>query len=237
MEKKVLVNVWAKQYETSRPIAEAEILDMETGESWHTGDDGYAQLFVEPGRSLSLTFNKQNFPSVQTGTVIVPPEGLTGENKEITLQVPGKYLYNTLRAVFGKPAPGKHHVVTTVSAAGKNLHDDKGEGGAIVSLRSVDGSVRHDNPVYLGSVFGKTEWLRPIATSRISFLNRFAQKLTGTDGGAIFKNVEPGEYIIEAKKDDRAENQVSFTSAKIKIFPTTPELVNVSPPQGPRVKQ
>jgi hypothetical protein len=235
MREQALVNVWAKQYETSRPIAEAEIIDLETGESWVTGDDGYTQLSVFPGRSLSLKFNKLNFPSVQTGTVIVPPEGLVGENNEITLQVPGNYLFKALRLAFGKAEVGKHHVVTTVSAEGKNLHDDGGESGAVVSLRSVDGGRSYKNPVYLGCILGKTEWLRPIATSRIKFLNQFSHKYTGPDGGVVFKNVEPGEYIIEARKEESEESQVLFTSARVKIFPDTPELVNVSPPQGPRV--
>src|SRR4051812_25026000 len=103
--KKVPVHIWAKQYESSTPIAGARITDITTGESWRTGRDGYARAEVEPGRVLTLVFSKVGMPSVQGASVTVPEEGLTGENKEMTLQVPGKLLYHVLMAAFGGPRP------------------------------------------------------------------------------------------------------------------------------------
>lgn len=230
MTKKVLVEVFAKQYENSNPLADADIIDIPTGEKWRTDKKGYAQLHVEPGRTLSLKFNKASYPEVQTSTVTVPEEGLKGHDHEITLQVPGKKVYKALRIALGKPKKGTHHVVTTVAAFGHTLHNDLGECDVEVTLRSADGKVKRDDAIYLGTAFGKTEWLRPIATSRIPCLNKYRHKATSHDGGAIFKDVPPGDYILEARKKG-----VVFSTAKVTVFKNSPELVNVSPPHSPHV--
>lgn len=232
MKKKVPVHVFAKQYETSMPLSGAEITDIPTGETWKTDKDGYAKFEVEAGRRLSLKFNKASFPEAQTASVTVPKDGLTGHDHEITLQVPGRKLYKALRTAIGKPKPGTHAVVTTVSACGHNLHNDIGECGVEVTLRSKDGKVRRDDAMYLGTVLGKTEWLRPIATSRISCLKKFRHKATSHDGGAIFRDVPPGDYIIEASKKG-----VVFSSSEVTIYKNSPEFVNVSPPHSPHVIQ
>lgn len=230
MKKKVPVHVFAKQYENSKPLAGAGITDIETGEKWVTDRHGYAKFEAEAGRRLSLKFNKAGFPEAQTASVTVPEEGLTGHDHEITLQVPGKKLYKALRAALGKPKPGTHAVVTTVSAFGHNLHNDKGEGGVEVTLRSKDGKIKRDDAIYLGTVLGKTEWLRPIVTSRVSCLNKFRHKATSHDGGALFRDVPPGEYIIEARKKG-----VVFSASEVTICKNSPEFVNVSPPHSPHV--
>jgi hypothetical protein len=233
--KKVPVTVWVKQYETSKPIADADITDMSTGERWRTDKDGYAHLDVEPGRKLTLKFNKASFPPVQTATVTVPPHGLKGDDHEITFQVPGRKLYKALRAVFGKPKKGMHHVVTTVSALGHTLHDDIGEAGVALTLKSKDAKVIRDDAVYLGTAFGKTEWLRPIATARIPGLKRFRHKATSHDGGAMFLNVPPGDYILEARKMGKDGKPVLFTVAELVVSKDSPELINISPPHSPHV--
>jgi hypothetical protein len=233
--KKVLVRIWAKQYENSRPLADAEITDMHTGESWRTGADGYAEAEVEAGRTLSLKFNKASYPEVQAGSVKVPAGGLKSENREITLQVPGSKLYKALRVALGSPKTGTHHVVTTVSAAGKNLHDDLGEEGVVVTLRSADRKTSRNDAIYLGTVLGKTEWLRPIAAERLPGLKRLKHKSTSHDGGAIFKNVPPGEYVLEARKTGADGKPLRFTRAKVTVFENSPELINVSPPHSPHV--
>ncbi|MEZ0224875.1 MAG: hypothetical protein ACAH83_10000 [Alphaproteobacteria bacterium] len=235
MTKKVLVSVWAKQYETSKPIADGEVVDMETGEKWRTDKAGYAQLQVEPGRKLTLKFNKASFPPVQTASVVVPENGLSGENHEITLQVPGKKLYEALKLALGRPKKGKHHVVTTVSALGKNLHDDRGEDGVVVTLKSTDGKTVRGDGVYLGTVMGKTEWLRPIATARLPGLKRFRHKSTSHDGGAMFLNVPPGDYILEATKMGKDGHPVLFTISHVTVRKDSPDLINVSPPHSPHV--
>lgn len=240
--KDVPVNVWVKQYETGKPLINSKVVDLATGEAWKTGLDGYARLKVSPGRVLTLVLRQKGYPDTQTASVTVPPEGLTDVNDEITLQVAGRALYKLLRLGVGKPKQGKHHVAVTVSALGRNLHDDKGEGDVRVTLRSVNGKVHEGAPIYLGKMFGKTEWVRPILSSRIPFLKKYAHTVTSEDGGVIFKNVkpdfkngQPAEYIIEAQKENADGTPVAFTQAKITIFPDSPELINVSPPLGPKV--
>jgi hypothetical protein len=235
LAKKVLVKIWAKCYEDSRPIADADITDIETGERWRTGKDGYAEAQVEPGRLLSLKFNKASWPAAQTASVRVPPKGLDGPDREITFQVPGRRLYKALRVVLGKPKSGMHHVVTTVSAAGKNLHDDKGEAGVEVTLRSTDGKIVRDDAMYLGTVMGKTEWLRPLAAERVPGLKRLRHKSTSHDGGAIFKNIPPGEYVLEAHKKGKDGKPLLFTTSRVVIYKDSPEFINISPPHSPRV--
>jgi hypothetical protein len=222
---KVKVDIFAKNYETSKPL-EGNVTDIATGDTWRTDKTGYAHIEVEAGRKLNLVFNK----IVQTATVKVPDSGLTGEDKEITLQVPGAKLYKALRVAIGKPKAGTHHIVTTVSAEGHTLHNDKGEAGVTVTLKSKDGKVVRNDAMYLGTVLGKTEWLRPIAAARVPGLKKLRHKSTSHDGGAIFRDVPPGDYILEAHKDG-----VLFSRAKVTVFKNSPELVNVSPPHSPHV--
>jgi hypothetical protein len=98
-------------------------------------------------------------------------------------------------------------------------------------LRSADGTSRND-AVYLGTFLGKTEWIRPILSVRLPFLRAaLAHKATSFDGGAIFMNVPPGDYIFEARK-----NGVTISSAAMTIYPNSPNVINVSPPWVPKVK-
>ena len=125
------------------------------------------------------------------------------------------------------------------------MHNDEGEEGVALTLRSADGSIVHEEtPMYLGKLFfGATEWVRPILSARIPFLKRFAHKTTSGDGGVIFKNVKPifnkdgspAEYILEASKTGPNGQPIRFSTAKVTIFPDSPEAINVSPPLGPRV--
>jgi hypothetical protein len=165
----------------------------------------------------------------------VPKSGLMGDKHEITFQVPGKTLYKALRAVFGKPKRDTHHVVTTVSAFGHTLHNDIGEAGVVVTLKSADGKIYRDDAVYLGTAFGKTEWLRPIATARIPGLKRFRHKSTSHDGGAMFLNVPPGDYTMEAHKIGKNGKPVLFETAHVIVSKDSPELLNISPPHSPKV--
>jgi len=226
----VHVDIWAKEYETRRAIGGAEITDLATGERWTTGADGYARLMVDPGRTLTLAFSKAGYPRVQTSTVQVPEEGLTGADNEITMQVVNSKLEKVLMWAIGKPKPGTHYVAATVSAKGHNLHNDKGELGVTVTLRSKDGKIVRDDGIYLHSLFGKTDWFRPILSHRFKPFGRLRAPFTSHDGGVIFNDVPPGHYILEAKKDG-----VLIQNAEIKIYQNSPLGINASPPHGPRV--
>lgn len=243
-----LVEVWAKRYETFRPVGGAEIVDLRTGERWRTGADGYAHLRVETGRTLCLAFNKAGFPDTQTATVTVPEQGLTGPDNEITLQAPSRGLYRLLRLAVGKPKPGTHYIVTTVSAAGRNLHDNPGEEGrgiafrtpdgekgVSVALKSLDGKTVLRDAMYLGNIGGISEWVRPILTARLPFLRALRARKTSRDGGLIFRDVPPGEYVLEASKTGRDGRPMAFTSTRVSVLKDSPELINASPPHGPKV--
>ena len=240
--KEVPVKVWVKQYETGTPVKNAKVIDLATGDSWKTGKDGYAHLSVAPGRTLTLALHKALCPDIQTASVTVPPEGLTDLNNEITIQAAGSFLYKLLRLGIGKPEADARHIIVTVSAAGKNLHDDEGEAGVKLTLRTADGQPVENSAMYLGKLLGKTEWFRPVLSARIPFLKRFAKQETSGDGGVVFRNVkpefkngQPAEYVIEASKTGPDGKPMTFSSAKVRIYPDSPEVINVSPPLGPRV--
>lgn len=240
---KVPVVVWAKNYrfsERTRPIAHAMIVDLETGDSWQTDRNGYANFRAEPGRKLSLRFSKEEFPSVQTATVTVPETGLAGEDEEITFQVPAMRLYKALRFLTRHPNPGTHHIVTTVSAEGANLHDDRGEEGVIVSLHSECGQVYHPS-FYLGEIAGKTEWPLSALVGRFSdrmpknIIAPFKRGETSKDAAVFFRNIPLGRYVLKAKKILPDGTSVLFQEPQITVFESSPPLINISPPHGLRV--
>ena len=96
---------------------------------------------------------------------------------------------------------------------GKSLYDPgaHGEAGATVTVTAADGSV-------LGSEYG------PIYFNE-SVLPDYSWTETSDDGGVLFVNVPPGEYLWTAEKAG-----VAFRSVKMKC--RAGWLVNASPPWG-----
>ncbi len=227
----ISVELFAKQFETGRPIANARIIDLNSQEVWETNEEGESLLRVQAGRILNLVFEKAGFARIQNGHIQIPDYDLRGELKEITFQVPSSLFYRILRPLLGAPAKNLHAVVTTVSALGHSLRNDHGEAGCSVSLESLEDPEQDFPPTYLGSLyyFQKTEFIFP-ALSRFPYLAFLAHKSTTVDGGVIFKNVPKGEYILQAYKEG-----LEFNKVKLKIEGNSPELINASPPHGLRV--
>ena len=242
-KKKALVEVFAKEFH-GPPIADASVTDLHSGKVWKTNASGYVGIESAPGEKLTLMFQGGKYPDVQTGTIIVPPKGLTGEDNEITFEVPSRGLYKALLFAFGGPKTGTRHVATTVLAAGSNLHHNFGEPGAKVYLVGTDGK-RYENVLYLaaksdGHGSHTTSWPSAILKRRLSQVfsaaaRRVGESATTIDGGVLIPDVPYGEYKIVAEKKDANGNPVIFSEARVTVAEVSPKLINVSPPQGPRV--
>ena len=219
------VSGFARSFILEYPIANATITILETGQQITTNDKGEFGPFDYPvGKPLTLQLDKWDYKTTQTGTVIVPPGGLTGPYDNITFQVPSIETYYLLATVVGAIIDNDScHVTTTVTAYHKTLNDDpQGEPDATVS---VIPAVNKATPFYFdifkeGPLTGKT--------------NPFTQGLTATseDGGVAFFNLPPRDepYVITATKAG-----VTFTEAQFVCRKGA--FINISPPRGPMALQ
>jgi hypothetical protein len=208
------------------PVAGARISVL--GESTRTialtDAAGRATLYRTPGEKLTLLMEKAGFVTTQSATVQVPPEGLSGPHTGMTFQTVWTWFLRMTKSWLRvSTQSGRHHLVATVTGAGKTLDDlVQGEPGAKVSLFS-EGRRLNAEPIYLGIV--------PLLHITDFFLARWRLlDKTSADGGVIFPNVEPGAYTIRAEHPSRI-----FSECNIVVREESPEFVNASPPWGPRV--
>ena len=175
---------------------------MVTGADGHFAFDG-----IPVGSEVSLVLEHPDYHLEQTGTHVVPPEGL----ERITFQGVTNDVYAALAAILGitPDEEGACQMPTTVTRIGKSLYDPgaHGEAGATVTI---------DPPL-------------PAAHGPIYFNSRVIPdpSLTETsdDGGVLYIQVPPGEYVMTATKPGAEFRQVKF-----KCRPGV--LVNASPPWG-----
>ena len=175
---------------------------MVTGADGHFAFDG-----IPVGSEVSLVLEHPDYHLEQTGTHVVPPEGL----ERITFQGVTNDVYAALAAILGitPDEEGACQMPTTVTRIGKSLYDPgaHGEAGATVTI---------DPPL-------------PAAHGPIYFNSRVIPdpSLTETsdDGGVLYIQVPPGEYVMTATKAGAEFRQVKF-----KCRPGV--LVNASPPWG-----
>jgi len=71
-----------------------------------------------------------------------------------------------------------------------------------------------------------------IVTGEVTHTNHDTS--TSHDGGLMFLNVSAGKYVIHAEKKDLNENAIPFSKAAFEIFPSSPLVINLSPPNGPK---
>lgn len=214
------VSGFARAFVMNSNIQNAKITILETGQELITNDKGKFGPFNYPvGKPITLLMEKMGYQTVQSGTAIVPPEGLTGPYNNITFQAPSIETYFLLAAIIGaKIDPGSCHVTTTITQYHKTLDDiPQGEPGAVVTLVPYV----NETPFYFdifknGPLKGKT--------------NPFTRGLTTTseDGGVAFFNLPPRDepYTLSALKFGTI-----FTSAQ--FICRQGEFINVSPPRGP----
>ena len=217
------VSGFARSFILGNPIKDARITVLETSQVIYTDQMGHFGPIQYPiGKPITLILEKIGFKTTQTGTVIVPPSGLSGPYDNITFQVPSLESYYLLAGIIGAKIDDEAcHVTTTIIAYHKTMDDlPQGESHAKAILMPFV----NEMPFYFdifkdGPLKDKT--------------NPFAHALTETseDGGVAFFNLPPRDepYTLSAIKPS-----VTFTEAQ--FICRKGAFINISPPQGPMAK-
>jgi len=173
-----------------------------------TGSDGHFVFDGIPvGAEVSLVLEHPDYHLIQTGTHVVPPEGL----ERITFQAVTYDVYAALGALLGIVPDEEHacQMATTVTRVGRSLYDPgaHGEAGATVTIEPP--LAPEHGPIY----FNERVLPDPSRTE------------TSEDGGVLYLQVPPGEYVLTAHKPG-----VEFV--QLKMTCRAGVLVNASPPWG-----
>jgi len=172
-----------------------------------TGIDGHFEFTDLPvGREVTLVMDHPDYYPIQTGTIVVGPEGA----ERVTFQAVTYAIFDAF-ANFLEVVPDetKCQMVTTVTRVGKSIYDfgAHGEAGAVVT---IDPPLPEEHgPIYFNS----------------SVVPDPSLDETSDDGGVLFVQVPPGEYVWTATKPG-----VEFTQVRMKCRAGL--LVNASPPWG-----
>lgn len=172
-----------------------------------TGPDGHFEfddLLV--GSEVTLVMEHPNYVPIQTGTITLGPEGA----ERVTFQAVTQEVYDAFAAIVAVvPNDSKCQMVTTVTRVGKSIYDSgaHGEDDTIVTIEPP--LSEEQGPIYFNS----------------SVIPDFRLDRTSDDGGVLFIQVDPGEYVWTATKPG-----VEFRQVKMKCRAGL--LVNASPPWG-----
>lgn len=193
-------------------IADAKISVLEHPElTMTTQADGLFEFDgLYSGEEVTLVLEHQNFPLIQTGTHTIPPDGID----DLTFQVPTKPIYTALASIVQvTPDPSKCQMVTTITRKGGTIlaPGAHGEAGATVSVTPEIAS--EHGPIYFNA----------------SVIPDKTLEESSEDGGVLFTNVEPGEYVWSGHK-------VGATLTSVKFKCRAGVLVNASPPRGMNVQ-
>ena len=149
------------------------------------------------------------YPLIQTGTHVVPDVGIDN----LTFQVPTQAIYGALALVVQiTPDPARCQIVTTATRRGGTILEPGAHGEAGVTVSSEPAIPTESGPVYFNS----------------SVIPDRSLTETSDDGGILYTNVLPGEYVLNGTKPG-----TELESVKIKCRAGV--LVNASPPRGMNV--
>lgn len=174
------------------------------------GANGDFSLRVPSGGECSFVLHQPGFHDSQTAALPVPEKGI----EQIGFQAPTDKTYDLLVAITGlEPDDGRCQIATTVSRAGTEPYGGAGLGepDAIVSITPP--LPAEQGPIYFRYV-----------SEAVIYPDR---KLSATtiDGGVLFTNVPPGEYVLRADKPGKR-----FSTVKLRC--RAGMLVNAAPPWG-----
>ncbi len=175
-----------------------------------TGADGrFAFEGMTAGEEVTLVLEHPDYPLIQTGTHLVPAEGID----DLTFQVPTKPTYDLLASVVMiTPEDTKCQLVTTITRKGGTILAPGAHGEAGVTVTSEPAIPAESGPIYFNSAVIPDRTLTE----------------SSDDGGVLFTNVEPGEYVWSGHK-------AGATLGDVKLKCRAGLLVNASPPRGMNV--
>jgi hypothetical protein len=177
-----------------------------------TGSDGaYSFTGVAPGERVTLEMHHENHWPVQTSTELVPAGGL----ERFGFQSPTIGIFRVLAQYLRITAdPERCQIATTVVAAPYRGIYDPGGHGEVGATVTIDPPL----PAEAGPVY-----FRYLSASAIVPARELRE--TSLDGGVLFLNVPPGDYVLSAHKAGVRFNQVAIRCR-------AGLLVNASPPWG-----
>lgn len=176
-----------------------------------TGADGLFSFDgIYSGEEVTLLLEHPDWPTTQTGTHPVPEAGI----EDLTFQVPTKPIYAALASIVQiTPDPTKCQMVTTVTRKGGTILAPGAHGEAGVTVTVAPELPKEHGPVYFNA----------------SVLPDKSLTESSEDGGVLFTNVPPGEYVWSGHKAGATLNDVKFKCR-------AGVLVNASPPRGMNVQ-
>lgn len=188
--------------------AEVSILEFPEVSPVVTGADGHFKFEGLPvGADITLVMAHPDYHPIQTGTHVLPDEGL----QRITFQAVTPAIYGALAAIVGvTPDEAQFcQIVTTVTRVGKSIYDAGAHGEAEVVVTIDPPLSAEKGPVY----FNAQVIPEPGLTQ------------TSEDGGVLYMQVPPGDYAWTATKAG-----AKFRPVRIKC--RAGYLINASPPWG-----
>lgn len=174
-------------------------------------DGGFTLSSIPPCSQATLVLDHPDLHAVQSATLFVHNEDIDN----LTLQTPDHATWDLFLGMTGKELnPSACQVATTISKAehwGKGPGHAFGEDGAAAT--TTPGLPPKHGPIYF-----------QIGPDGIIYPDP-SLKLTSEDGGVLFVDLPPGDYLLDAKKEG-----VTFQPAWIRCHPGA--FVNASPPFG-----
>jgi hypothetical protein len=173
-----------------------------------TGPDGHFVFDdLEEGSEATVVMSHPDYHAIQTGTFRLGPDGVD----RVTFQAVTHVIYDALAAFLGVTPDevNRCQMVTTVTRVGKSIYDPGAHGEDAVTVTLDPPLPAEHGPIYFNS----------------SVLPDRSLVETSDDGGVLFIQVPPGEYVWTAHKAGAV-----FSRIKMKCRPGV--LVNASPPRG-----
>jgi len=192
-------------------IADATVSVLEHPEmQLTTGADGLFSFDgLHEGEDVTLVLEHADYPLIQTGTHTLPPGGID----DLTFQVPSKPIYDLLASVVAvTPDPSRCQLVTTITRKGGTILEPGAHGEAGVTVALAPELPAEHGPIYFNA----------------NVIPEKALTESSEDGGVLFVNAAPGEYVLSGEKSGATLGDVRFKCR-------AGVLVNASPPRGMNV--
>lgn len=172
-----------------------------------TGDDAHFRFDgLKVGSDVTLLVEHPSYRTTQTATLKLGPNGIY----PFSVQIVSKGIFTALSTLVPSPVEDDKCVIaTTVARMGGSLYVHLRQGMPDVQVSLSPAPPPESGPIYFDE----------------DVLPAVDQPATSKDGGVLFYNVPPGDYVMSASRADTVFNQVRF-QCRAGI------IVNAGPPDG-----